>query len=134
MPRVKAVSDKKILERTKLISTAIKELIHSPVALFSSILVFTPIGIGAAQAIWSSVAKDWQVGPDAVALVAGTMSGFLSGFGGLVGGFISDKIGRWIAYFGSGAALAIITFLMGISHYVPSTYTIGVLPMLLCVV
>ncbi len=127
VPQVNAVSKEKILERIKLIGTAVKELTHSPLALFSSLLVFTPIGVGAAQSIWSSVAKDWQVGPDTVALVTGTMSGLLSGFGGLVGGFVSDKIGRWIAYFGSGAALAIITFLMGISHYAPSAYTIGVL-------
>jgi len=127
VPQVKAVSDKKILERTKLIGTAIKELVHSPLALFSSILVFTPIGVGAAQFIWSSVAKDWLVSPDTVALVTGAISGFISALGGLTGGFISDKFGRWIAYFGSGAALAAITFLMGISHYVTSTYTIGVL-------
>ncbi len=127
VPQVKAVSDKKILERTKLIGTAIKELVHSPLALFSSILVFTPIGVGAAQFIWSSVAKDWLVSPDTVALVTGAISGFISALGGLTGGFVSDKFGRWIAYFGSGAALAAITFLMGISHYVTSTYTIGVL-------
>ncbi|WP_321426487.1 MFS transporter [uncultured Bacteroides sp.] len=127
VPQVKAVSDKKILERMKLIGVDIKELIHSPVSLFSSIIIFTPIGVGAAQCLWSSVAKDWHVSPDLVALITGTMFGIASGIGGLFGGYISDKFGRWMAYFGSGAALAVITLFMGIFSFVQSSYIIGVL-------
>jgi MFS family permease len=127
VPQVKAVSDKKILERIKLIGVDIKELIHSPLSLFSFIIIFTPIGVGAAQFLWSSVAKDWRVSPDLVALITGTLFGIASGIGGLLGGYISDKFGRWLAYFGSGAALAVITFFMGISSFVQSSYIMGVL-------
>lgn len=127
VPSVKAVSDKKILERIKLIGVDIKELVHSPVSLFSSIIIFTPIGVGAAQFLWSSVAKDWSVNPDLVALISGTMFGIVSGLGGLFGGYISDKFGRWSAFFGSGVSLAVITFLMGVSDFVQSSYIIGVL-------
>lgn len=90
-------------------------------------MIVTPIGIGAAAYIWSSVGKDWQVTADTVALVTGILSGAISAMGCVFGGWVADKLGRWWAFFGSGSLMAIVTLVMGISAFTPLTYVIGIL-------
>ncbi len=87
----------------------------------------TPIGVGGAAYVWSSIATDWQVKADTVALVTGTLSEVVSATGCVCGGWIADKIGRWWAFFGSGTLMAIVTLVMSISAYRPANYVTGVL-------
>ena len=90
-------------------------------------LIILPIGIGAASNLWSSVATDWQVKADAVALVTGTLSAIACVIGSVAGGWIADKSGRWLAYFGAGTLMAAVTLGMTFFQYKPETYVIGVL-------
>lgn len=127
VPQVYAEKERTLKEGFKTIAHDVKDLFRSPIVVFTTAMTLTPIGIGAAAYIWSSVANDWKVTPDAVALTTGAMSGCISAIGCVFGGWIADKVGRWWAFFGSGTLMAIVTLVMSISSFTSSTYIIGVL-------
>lgn len=116
-----------IKEKIKMLNIGIKDMVSTRISIFSVILIISPIGSGAAGYVWSSIGADWKVSSDTVALVTGTLSGFVSAAGCLLGGWAADKYGRWWAFFGSGAIMALVTLVMAISGYAPSVYTSGVL-------
>lgn len=80
-------------------------------ALFIMLL---PIGVGAAQNLWSAVAGDWHATADTVALVNGALGGVISMFGCVAGGYISDKIDRKAAYNLFGIVLALCAVAMAV--------------------
>jgi PAT family beta-lactamase induction signal transducer AmpG len=73
-----------------------------------------PIGVGAAQNLWSAVAGDWHASADTVALVNGALGGVISMFGCVAGGYISDKIDRKTAYNLFGIVLAVCAVAMAV--------------------
>jgi len=73
-------------------------VIREKAGLIALILCFLPVGSGAASGLWSAVAGDWRAGPDTVALVTGILSGIISAVGCVLGGWISDRMDRWLAY------------------------------------
>ncbi len=105
----------------------IKQLFSSRVALFTVLMILTPIGMGAAAYIWSSVGKDWNASADTVALTTGLLSGILSAIGCVFGGWFSDKVGIWWSYFVSGAGMASVTLIMAVFPLNPNTFVFGVL-------
>lgn len=127
VPQVLVEKNMLIKERFRMIVVDIRSLLRSPVAIFTMIVILLPIGIGAASNLWSSVATDWQVKADAVALVTGTLSAIACVIGSVAGGWIADKSGRWLAYFGAGTLMAAVTLGMTFFQYKPETYVIGVL-------
>ncbi len=127
VPEVYAEKDRTLKQGFKAIAFDVKTLCRSPIAVFTTVMVVTPIGIGAAAFIWSSVASDWTVTTNTVALVTGILSGGISAIGCVFGGWVADKIGRWWAYFGSGTLMAIVTLIMGISDFTSTAYVSGVL-------
>ena len=127
VPKVAAEKGQNIKAKFRSIVADIKELIKSPVAIFTTIMITTPIGAGAAAYIWSSVGKDWNVSSDTVALVTGLLSGIVTAIGCVFGGWVADKLGRWWAFFGSGGLMALVSLGMAVSSFNPFTYTAGVL-------
>jgi MFS transporter, PAT family, beta-lactamase induction signal transducer AmpG len=127
VPQVYAEKDRLLKERFKMITVDIRNLFRSPIAFFTMAVIIMPIGIGAASFLWSSVATDWKVNADTVALITGTLSGVICVIGCVAGGWIADKLGRWWLYFGSGTLMALVTLVMSFSAYIPTTYIIGVL-------
>lgn len=88
-------------------------------------LVFLPIGSAAAQGIFSGqIATDWGASANLVATTSGWMAGIVSAIGCLVGGLLSDKLGRRFAYMASGALLALVAATMALSPQTPSMYAI----------
>lgn len=69
-------------------------------------LMLLPIGVGAAQLLWSAVASDWHASADAVALANGAFSGVASILGCLIGGWICDLIDRKMAFLLFGLVIA----------------------------
>lgn len=114
---------KEIVEMGKDIFAMIKV----PAALLVILLMFLPIGTGAAANLWSAIAKDWNTNADTVALVTGILSGFVSAVGCVIGGYIIDRWGNWVGYLGSGILCAIITFVMAVMPLQPYVYVMGVL-------
>jgi PAT family beta-lactamase induction signal transducer AmpG len=127
VPQVYAEKGVLIKDRFRKIGADLRSLLQSPVAVFTMIVIILPIGIGALTNLWSSVANDWSVKPDTVALVTGTLSAVASVAGSIVGGWVADKSGRWLAYFGAGALMAAITLAMAFFSFQPAPYITGVL-------
>jgi MFS family permease len=66
--------------------------------ILAMLLFLLPLGTGAAQNLWSAVAKDWVAGADTVALVTGVAGGLITAAGCLLGGWICDRVNRSNAY------------------------------------
>ena len=78
--------------------------------ILAMLLCFLTLGTGAASNLWSSIAKDWQVNADTIAVVTGVAGGLLSALGCMIGGWVCDRMNRRNAYllFGLiGAATAV---------------------------
>ena len=116
-----------IKTRFKHMVIDVKDMFKSNLSRYSMILILTPIGIGAAANLWSSIADVWKVNTDTIAIVTGGLSAGACILGCIAGGWIADKIGRWWAYFGAGGIMALVSLLMALSPYTPTLYVIGVL-------
>ncbi len=89
------------------------------------ILVFLPIGSAAAQGLFSGqTATDWGASANLVATMSGAAAGVAATFGCLLGGFLSDRMGRRRAYLFGGFALALVAAGMAITPKNPTTYSI----------
>jgi len=86
------------------------------------LLVFLPIGSGAASNLWAAVADDWQASAHTVELVTGTMSGIVSAFGCLIGGYICDRFNRKYTYVAYGLLLASCAFAMALAARTEARY------------
>ncbi len=111
----------------KSILVDIQEFLKSKIAVYSALLIMTPIGIGALGGMWSSIADNWDVLPDTIALVTGVLSAITSILGCTVGGWWCEKTNRWKAFFGAGVIMLVITLLMALLPFTPLFYIIGVL-------
>lgn len=89
------------------------------------ILCFLPIGSAAAQGIFSGqIATDWGADAELVATTTGFAAGIAATIGCLVGGWLSDRAGRRMAYMLGGALLAVIAAGMAVAPQNPTTYAI----------
>ncbi len=127
VPQVVADKTASLKEGFAKMFADIKEMFKSRVAIFTTLLIITPIGAGAAAYVWSSVSDNWKVNADTVALVTGVLSGIVSAIGCVVGGWAADKVGIWWSYFGGGLLMALVTLVMAVSALNPFTYVAGVL-------
>jgi MFS transporter, PAT family, beta-lactamase induction signal transducer AmpG len=114
-------------ERMRLMGRDVLAMVRSAIPLLTLILITSPIGAGAMNNIWSAVASDWRAGPQMVALVTGVFNGIVCALGCVVAGWVADSLGRWWAYFGSGAALALVAVVMAVAPWTSMAYGIGVL-------
>ncbi len=79
------------------------------------ILCFTPLGAGAASGLFSVIATRWNASSDLVAITTGVLGGIVAAFGCLVGGWISDRMSRRIAYALAGIILGAVALGMAIA-------------------
>ena len=61
-------------------------------------IMLLPIGVGAAQNLFSAIAGDWHASANTVAIANGVLSGAISMVGCIAGGVIADKMDRKLAY------------------------------------
>lgn len=127
MPEIKSIREINLKNQMNAIGSDLRDLIMTPLSLFAIFLVLSPIGSGAAANLWSSIATEWQVNGDTVALVTGTLSGLAGILGSLVGGWITDHVSRWWSYFGGGILSALVTLSMMAAGFIPFYYNTGVL-------
>jgi hypothetical protein len=120
-------SRKSFAATLRSIATELLGLWRDPRSRLVVLLVASPIGVGAAQAIWPALGPEWHVSPDRVALDVGVLSAVAGTLGAALGGQLVDRMGRWWAYFGSGVLLAaIVVPIVTLAHGAPS-YDLGVL-------
>lgn len=127
VPKIQSDKAQTLKQGFQSIVLGIKDLFRSRLAIYTSVLIMTPIGAGAATNVWSSIADDWHVPTDTVVLVTGVLSGLASAIGCIIGGWVADKIGRWWAYFGAGTLMALVTLIMSLSPFTSFSYVNGVL-------
>jgi MFS transporter, PAT family, beta-lactamase induction signal transducer AmpG len=127
VPDVRAVSNERLASRLRDLGRDFANLLKSPTALLVVAMVVSPIGLGAASNLWSSVAGDWHASPDRVALVTGLLSGVFSAVGCVAGGALCDRLGRWWAFFSGGAVVAVVAVVMAAAPRTPDFYSSGVL-------
>jgi MFS family permease len=88
------------------------------------LILFIPVGTGAAQSLWSAVAGDWHASADTVALVTGVLSGIVAMIACIVGGYVCDLMDRKAAYALFGIVLAVCAVAMGLAPRTPSMFVI----------
>lgn len=116
-----------VVQEIKWMGKDLLSMLKKPVVVFIIIMLFMPIGTGAASNLWSAIALDWHVGADTVSLITGVLSGVTGALGCVIGGFITDKRGIWFGYLGAGVFCAVVTALMAAFPYKPYVYISGVL-------
>jgi PAT family beta-lactamase induction signal transducer AmpG len=90
-------------------------ILRTRMGFLALFIMLLPIGVGAAQNLWSAVAGDWHASADAVALVNGALGGVISMFGCIAGGFLCDLMDRKTAYSAFGIVLAIVAAAMAVA-------------------
>ena len=88
------------------------------------LVVFLPIGTGAASNYWSPVADEWHASAATVALVNGAAGGVISAIGCMAGGYLSDRFNRKFAYIGFGLFLAVCAMVMALWPHTASAYVV----------
>ena len=86
------------------------------------LIVFLPIGTGAASNYWSAVADDWHASASTVALVNGALGGLAAALGCLGGGYLADFLNRRFAYLGYGVLLALCGLAMALCPHTEGAY------------
>jgi MFS family permease len=127
VPDLLATSTQGLASRLRDIGKDFRNMLRSPTSLLVAAVALSPIGLGAASNLWSSVASDWHASPNQVALVTGVLSGVCSGVGCVAGGSLCDRLGRWSTFFGSGAVLAVVGAIMADAPRTAELYSSGVL-------
>jgi MFS family permease len=79
------------------------------------LILFIPIGTGAAQNLWAAVAGDWRATADTVALVNGALGGVVATIACLLGGYLCDVMDRKSAYALFGVLGAVCAIAMGLA-------------------
>jgi MFS transporter, PAT family, beta-lactamase induction signal transducer AmpG len=125
---VKQEKNKSIGGEILMMGKDLLSMLKVPVILFVIAFVcIAPIGTGGAANLWSSIAGDWKTDADTVALITGILSGVVSAIGCVVGGFIADKWGNWVGYFGGGIIVALVTIAMAVAPFERYVFISGVL-------
>ena len=86
--------------------------------LLGLLICVLPIGAAATEGLWSSVASEWHVGGDTVALVTGLLTSVTMAVGCLLGGWACDRVNP--RYFTLLTAMAAGIVLVGMA-YAPRT-------------
>jgi MFS transporter, PAT family, beta-lactamase induction signal transducer AmpG len=100
---------------------------RSPRGYLALLVLFLPIGSGGASALFSVIPDDWHASATTVELANGALSGVLSLFGCLAGGYVSDWVNRKLAYIGYGLLLGICALAMALAAHTQANYTLFVL-------
>jgi MFS family permease len=99
-------------------------VVRARAGFLALLICFLPIGSGAASNLWSAVADDWHASANTVALVTGVLSGVVSAFGCLAGGYVSDRMDRKGSYALYGFLLALCAAAMAVAARTESMYVV----------
>jgi PAT family beta-lactamase induction signal transducer AmpG len=127
VPDVRPITGESVGHRIRAMGRDLLDLMRTPIGLLTTIFVTSAIGSGAMNNLWSAVAPDWHTGADTVALVTGVLNGILSAIGCVAGGWITDRVGRWWAYFGSGILIGLVAIALALTARTPAAFSTGVL-------
>ena len=127
-----AAAAKSFVERATLLLRKLWEVIKELGRMLGSrrgivglALCFLPIGSAAASGIFSGeTASQWHASADLVTITTGFAAGIAGAVGCFVGGLMSDKLGRRMAYALAGVIMAAIAVTMAVAPKGPVNYAI----------
>ena len=96
-------------------------VVKSRAGLLVIFLMLLPIGSGGIT--WSSVASEWKVSGDTVALTGGVITGVVSAVAALFGGYVCDAMDRRTAYCLFGVLIAVE---LAAAAWLPRTATVWI--------
>jgi PAT family beta-lactamase induction signal transducer AmpG len=108
--------------RLALVLKRLWSLARSRHGCLGLLVVFLPLGTGAASNLWAAVADSWHASADAVALVNGALGGVASMLGALVAGPNYDRLDRKFAYVVFGVLQALCAVAMALAPHTASMY------------
>ena len=88
-------------------------------------ICFVPMCTGAASNLWSVVAPEWRAGANTVAFVNGALGGAVSALGCLLGGHLSDRLDRKLAYCLYGLLLAAVALAMAFTPRTEASFIVA---------
>jgi MFS transporter, PAT family, beta-lactamase induction signal transducer AmpG len=84
-----------------------------------------PLGAAAAANLFSGIAVDYHTSAGAVVWINGFGGGLLTSLGSLAGGWICDRMSRWLAYALGAALSALCAVSMIVGPSSPTTFAVG---------
>ena len=102
-------------------------LVRSRAGRIGLILAILPIGTGAAQALFGSIAGEWHAGADMVSAVLGLGGGLAIVAGCFVGGLLADRIPKPASYAVSCALAVVAAVAIALSPRTSIGYTVSTL-------
>jgi MFS family permease len=91
------------------------------------LICFLPIGSGAAAGMFPQFANEWHASANDVAATSGALTGLLSAWGCMVGGYFCDRMDRKLAYAVFGAIMSLCAVLMALAPHNLNMYYVFVL-------
>lgn len=92
--------------------------------LLGLVFFLSPVGAGALMNLFAGMAPDFHATPGVVILVV-ALGGGMTAVGALAGGYMLDRVDRWVSYPIAGLFTALITATLRYAPLVPSTYVLG---------
>jgi MFS-type transporter involved in bile tolerance (Atg22 family) len=88
------------------------------------LVCLAPVGAGAAAYYFGPIADGWHAPLDTVALVTGVLTGVVSAFGAMGGGWLADVMNRKAAYCVAGGLTAVSGLAMAAAPHTETAYVI----------
>lgn len=101
------------------------EVLKSPRTLTGLIFFLSPVGSAAVSNLISGVGPDYHASDNEVMWVAGLAGGLLCALGSLIGGYVSSRMNRMVAYTLAGGLCAVWALYMGLARHTALTYGVG---------
>jgi MFS family permease len=89
------------------------------------VICLSPVGTCALTNLFSAMAGDYQATDHTVELVNGVVGGIVSAVGCVIGGYVTDRLDRRVAYAISGGMTASVAFAMAALPKTPAMYLVG---------
>ncbi len=103
------------------------QVASSRVGYLGLLICFLPIGSGAAGNLFPLFATEWGASANDVAATSGALSGLLSAFGCMLGGYFCDRMDRKLAYAVFGIIMSVCAVLMAWAPHNLNMYYVFVL-------
>jgi len=100
---------------------------RSSKGIFILLMALSPIGVGAATVGWPNGMRQYAIPENWIGLVIDPFTIVCSLAGFLVGGWASDRYGRWTTWLYAGTLLALVGLLLAICPSIPTLFYAGIL-------
>jgi len=115
------------LDKLKDAGQQLLTVLRSKAGRIGLILAVLPIGTGAAQGLFGSIAGEWSAGANTTSLVLGLGGGLAIVAGCFVGGRLADRLSKPASYATSGALGLLACIVIAISPRTSAGFAVGTL-------